>query len=336
MESFEPVLAKDPGWAEDYFNDVPPIITNGYRLPQNATGKTYGLSCDGNCKLHFYRKDLFQEAGITKVPETWEEAIDVAKMLHRPEKDQYGFVTTARRGLFAGLELYQIIMSLGGSWFDKMEEGGWHPQFNTDTGHKAFEILLKLMEYRHPVTLNAADDEVNAVLANGTAVYAPLEWGTSVLNNPEFTKFAEVFGTDIVPKGSNPEGKHIPLMGGFAYYVNVWGKDKEAGFEFVKHLNSGDYTDSRIGRDYVMNTGQPARVSLLAKYEDIRPYFYGLQKSFPLGTPGFPWIPEAFTVADLVGNEVVAVIAGEKGMDEALKAMDDGNTQIMTDSGYYG
>ena len=336
MENFEPMLADDPGWAEDYFNDVPEIITSGYKLPQNPGGDTYGLSCDGNCKLHYYRKDLFEEAGITKVPETWEEAIETAKALHRPDRDQYGFVTTARRGLFAGLELYQVMASLGGSWFDKMEEGGWNPQFNTDYGHDAFDILLRLMEYRHPVTLNAADDEVNAVLANGTAVFAPMEWGTSVLNNKDFTEFWEVFGTDIVPRGSNSEGRHIPLMGGFAFYVNVWGSDKAAAFEFVKHLNSGDYTDSRIGEAYVRNAGQPARISLLTKYENEQPYFSGLKKSFPHGTPGFPWVPEAITLADLVGNEVVAVINGEKGVDEALKAMDDGNRQVMQDSGYYG
>ena len=47
-------------------------------------------------------------------------------------------------------------------------------------------------------------------------------------------------------------------------------------------------------------------------------------------------MPEAITLADLVGNEVVAVINGEKNVDDALKAMDDGNRQVMQDSGYYG
>ena len=125
-------------------------------------------------------------------------------------------------------------------------------------------------------------------------------------------------------------------MGGFAFYVNVWGSDKNAAFEFVKHLNSGDYTDRRIGEAYVRNAGQPARISLLTKYQDEQPYFSGLKKSFPHGTPGFPWVPEAITLADLVGNEVVAVINGEKSVDDALEAMDDGNRQVMQDSGYYG
>jgi hypothetical protein len=57
----------------------------------------------------------------------------------------------------------------------------------------------------------------------------------------------------------------------------------------------------------------------------------------------FPWqavpfvstIPEAFTISDLIGNEVTSVVAGEKSIEPALKAMDDGVRQIMQDSGYY-
>ncbi len=335
MESFEPLLAADPGYAEDYFNDVPPIITNGYRLPQDASGDTYGLSWDGNCKLGYYRKDKFDEAGITKVPETWEEAIEAAKALHQPDKDQYGFVSTARRGLYAGLELYQIIRSFGGDWFDSLEPGGYNPQFNTEIGHKSMDLLLQLMEYRHPVTLNAADDEANQALSNGTAVYAPMEWGTSILTDPEFTEFADVFRTEITPKGTGAGSDHRPLMGGFANYVNTSGTDKEAAFEWVKHLNAGDYTDTRIGEAFATNTGQPARLSLLDKYTSHQPYFAGLKKSFAKGTPGFVWVPETFTLADAVGNEVTAAIVGEKSPDDALKAADAACTQIMSDGGYY-
>ena len=324
-------LAEDPGWTEDYFKDVPANITIGYRVPQKPDGHTAALACDSNTKLMYYRKDKFEEAGITKIPETWDETIEIAKALHNPDKDQYGFVTTGRRGLFAGLELHQIIRSYGGVWFDE----NWEPQFDTEIGHKSFEVLMKLMEYSHPVTLNAADDEANAVLAKGTAVFAPMEWGTSVLQDPEFTEFAHLFGAAVVPRGETPESKHVPLMGGFGYYVNSFGKDQRAAFEYVKHLNSADYVDTRIGRDYVTAAGQPARTSLLLNYAKEQPYFKALAESIPICVPGFVWVPEAFTLADTLGNDVAAVMAGEKDIDTALKDIDAGQRQIMEDSGYY-
>ncbi len=342
MESFVPVMDADPGYNADYLADVPQNILNGYNLPQTKDGEIFGLSCDGNCKLGYYRRDKFEQAGITKAPETWEEAIDACKAIHNPDNDEYAFVSTGRRGLYAGLELYAVIRSLGGDWFDGgpllNRPGNYEPQFDTEIGHASMDILLRIMEYRHPVTLNAADDEANQALANGTALYAPMEWGTSILTDPEFTEFADVFETEICPKGTSsafPDSDHRPLMGGFAFYVNKSGNDKAAAFEWVKHLNAGDYTDSRIGEAYCTNTGQPARISLLDKWSSHQPYFQGLKKSFAKGTPGFPWVPETFTLADLVGNEVTAAIVGEKNPDDALKAMDDGCRQVMADSGYY-
>ncbi|MQG02157.1 MAG: extracellular solute-binding protein, partial [SAR202 cluster bacterium] len=334
MEDLEPFAATDPGWYADYNEDTPTGVQ--YRVPPNAEGTLYGLTGDGNAKLHFYRQDLMNAAGIHKVPETWEEALEVAEALHDPDKDQYGFITTARRGGFAGWVFWQMLASYGGEWFDKQAEGGWHPTFNNDKGYKALETLMKLMKFRHPVTLNATDNECNSALANGSAVYAPIQWGTAVLQNPEFSKFPNDIGTGLVPRGETAESAHRPLMGGLGQYVSAYSENKEAAWEWIKHLNSGDYTDSRISDAYIEHTGQPARISMLNKYENIRPHFAGLKQSFPTAVSFVPLIPEAFTLSDIIGNEVTSVITGEKSIDDALKAIDKGVEGVMMDSGYYG
>ena len=334
MEDLEPFAATDPGWYADYNEDTPTGVQ--YRVPPNAEGTLYGLTGDGNAKLHFYRQDLMNAAGIHKVPETWEEALEVAEALHDPDKDQYGFITTARRGGFAGWVFWGMLASYGGEWFDKQAEGGWHPTFNNDKGYMALETLMKLMKFRHPVTLNATDNECNSALANGSAVYAPIQWGTAVLQNPEFSKFPNDIKTGLVPRGETAESAHRPLMGGLGQYVSAYSKNKEAAWEWIKHLNSGDYTDSRISDAYIEHTGQPARISMLNKYENIRPHFAGLKQSFPTAVSFVPLIPEAFTLSDIIGNEVTSVITGEKSIDDALKAIEKGVEGVMMDSGYYG
>ena len=291
MENLEPFAATDSGWYDDYKKDTPTGVQ--YRVPADSSGTLYGLTGDGNAKLHFYRRDLMEAAGIHKVPETWEEALEVCAALHKPDKDQYGFITTARRGGFAGWVFWGMLASYGGEWFDKQAEGGWHPTFNNDKGYQALETLMKLMKYRHPVTLNATDNECNTALANGSAVYAPIQWGTAVLNNPEFSKYPDDIGTDLVPRGETAESSHRPLMGGLGQYVSAYSENKEVAWEWIKHLNSGDYTDSRISDAYIEHTGQPARISMLNKYENIRPHFAGLKKSFPVAVPFVPLIPEA-------------------------------------------
>ena len=75
---------------------------------------------------------------------------------------------------------------------------------------------------------------------------------------------------------------------------------------------------------------------MLSKYEDIRPHFVGLKKSFPVAVSFVPLIPEAFTLSDIIGNETTAVITGEKSIEDALRSMNKGVEGVMMDSGYYG
>jgi ABC-type glycerol-3-phosphate transport system substrate-binding protein len=334
MTDLQPYIEKDPAWRDDYFSDVPQAISRLFRVPAQPNGTLYGLVPDGNAQIAFYRTDIFDKKGL-KLPQTWPEVIDAAKELTDKKAGQYGFITTMRRGMFAGWQFWAIMASYGGTWFDKEAPGGWQPQFSTEPGHRALEVLLKLMPYAHPVTLNATDDEANSALANGTAVYAPIEWGTSVVNESKFTKFADVIRADVTPRGETASGRHSPLMGGLGMFIPTWSKNKDAAWEWIKWCNSGDKTDPAIGKAWVENSGQPARLSLLHEYTSIRPYFNGLNKGYPQAVPFVSTIPEAFTISELIGNEATSVVAGEKPVEAALKAMDQGVRRIMQDSGYY-
>ncbi len=334
LTDLTPYLDKDAAWRNDYFSDVPEAVSSLYRVPANAGGGCCGLTPDGNAEVMFYRADIFQKMGL-KVPETWPEVLETAKTLHKPDEGQYGFTTTMRRGLYAGWQFWAVHASYGGSWFDKEGKGAWKPAFNNDAGYKALETLKKLMDFAHPVTINAVDDECNAAMANGSAVFAPLQWGTGILNDPSFTKFSDVILTDITPRGETDKGVHRPLMGGLGMFIPNFSKNKDAAFEWMKWCCSGDKTDPAIGKAWVEGRGQPARVSLLGKYAKERPFFASLQKGFPKATPFVSLIPEAFVISELLGNETTEVITGGKSIEDALKAMDTGVEKIMSDSGYY-
>jgi ABC-type glycerol-3-phosphate transport system substrate-binding protein len=49
----------------------------------------------------------------------------------------------------------------------------------------------------------------------------------------------------------------------------------------------------------------------------------------------YPAIPESNALYNAVGNEVAAVMTGEKDADAALTDMDAAVKQIMQDAGYY-
>lgn len=333
-EVLNPYLEADRGWYDDYIGDVAPTIINNYRIPQNADGVHAALPFDGNAHILWYRKDLFDEAGLA-VPKNWDETIATAKALNKPAEDQYGFICWARRGLYSALCFQQVFFTFGGRYFDAQEEGGWNPQINNDKGKESLEILKALMEYAHPVTMNAVDDEVQTALANGTAVFAPFAAATPVLNDPAFTEFYEVFDSDQCPRTTEPGGD-ISVLAGFGMYVNARSESKQAAFEFIKHLCSANYTDTRIGEAFVTNFGQPVRQSLLSEYTTIRPHFGALGTAFTKELVDvIPKMPEGVGLLEIVGAEVTAFLVGEKSAEAALADAEANMRDLLTDGGYY-
>ena len=185
-----------------------------------------------------------------------------------------------------------------------------------------------------PTALNASDDEANTAMLNGTWTYAPFEWGGSTMNDPQYTKFADVWKVAVVAKGANAKGRHAPHMGGLGLIMPVYSHNKDAAWEWIKFCNSGDKQDPAIGKAWVDNAGQPARISLLKKYTSVRPYFSGMMQSLPVAMRFLP-IPESNALYEIVGTEIAAVVIGQTAPDQALKNMQKQATRLMTKSGYY-
>jgi ABC-type glycerol-3-phosphate transport system substrate-binding protein len=332
MVPIEDYLAKDAAWRDDYLKDVPKQVTDLYRIPPR-NGPLYGLTDDGNVMTTFYRKDIFDKKGI-KFPETWDDAIDIAKELYDPKGGQFGNIACFQRGAWAGTVFWGVHATCGGWWFDKMEKGGWKPIFASDSGYEALRVIQKLMKYAHPVSANATEDEVNKAFAEGSALYGPLCWGTAVLNDPSFTKFADAIYFDLPPAGKSPGSGRKAQMGGLGQFVNAGGRNKEAAWAWTKFFNSGDFTDPAIGDAIVAAGGQPARASILGRHKN-RQFLAGLYKAFPHTVPYLMQIPEANAIQALIGEECADFVNGTKDIDASLKAMDDRTRRLMEDGGYY-
>lgn len=333
LESLEPYLDKDPAYKADILADIPENVLDLYRdKPAAQGGKLYGLPPDSNCQMQYYRADALEKAGL-KPATTWDEAIQIAKVLSEDGKKKV-MGSTLKRGFWAGAGFITLLRSHGGDWFDKMEKGGWKVTLDTPEGQQAFEVLMKLVPYMEPTSLNASDDEANTAMLNGTWLYAPFQWGGSSMNDPKFTKFSDVWKVAIVPKGSGPKGRFAPHMGGLGLIIPVYSKNKDAAWEWTKFCCSGNKQDPAIGKAWVENAGQPARASLLKEYTPIRPYYAGLQESLPHAARFLP-IPESNALYEAVGTEVASVITGSKTPAAALKDMQAQATRIMTRGGYY-
>lgn len=87
----------------------------------------------------FYRTDLFEEAGITEFPKTWEEYEEAAKKLTKD--DVYGTIIEAKQAGEPVTHLVDWFYQAGGSIIDADN----NVTVNSPENAKAFNFMLKLM-----------------------------------------------------------------------------------------------------------------------------------------------------------------------------------------------
>ena len=74
-------------------------------------GAVYGVPWFTDAGMLYYRKDLLEESGFSKPPETWDELKEQARKVQRDSGTQYGFVFQGadyEGGVVNGLEYVWI------------------------------------------------------------------------------------------------------------------------------------------------------------------------------------------------------------------------------------
>jgi sorbitol/mannitol transport system substrate-binding protein len=92
-------------------------------------GKLYALPFYAESSMLFYRKDLFEQAGI-EVPEqpTWQQAREWAEQLHDPGSELYGICLRGKPGWGENMAFVTtLVNTFGGQWFDN----DWNTTINT-------------------------------------------------------------------------------------------------------------------------------------------------------------------------------------------------------------
>lgn len=297
--------------------DIPAKYLDTWRYK----GRLYAIPNDSNAQWSFYRKDIFDAAGV-QVPKKWEDSIEIAKALTK--NGVYGYTASLRRGEYAGAHFSSILFSYGGEYWDE----GFNPTIDSEAGRKAIDIMQQLMPYADPGTINAGEDDTAQAIASGVAAWAPLAWGRSDLTDASKIASAANIETAVPPDGGDHPA--APCLGGQAYMIASWAPDKAAASKWVAYATSAE-----VMRKFVANQGQPARSSALNDPENVKigRYFPTLQKVLEQGHP-FPAIPESYQFLVELGNHVAEILSGTVSAEQGLKNANEAFSKQLKDAGY--
>jgi multiple sugar transport system substrate-binding protein len=202
-------------------------------------GKVYGLPFYGGTDALFYNPKLFKEVGLDPddPPRTWDELLQYAIKLTKPEKGQYGFGIYGKAAHSIRIIHY---MSNAGPKGDILrpstkKKGTWDILINSPDSVKAFKYLRSLIDHKvaPPNTVELLYPDLVSLFAQGKIAMLTIgPWGIATIRaaNPNL-KFK--IGFHPTPDGSVPKLRDCP----FAHGISKNTKHPKEAYKFLKYLS---------------------------------------------------------------------------------------------------
>ncbi|ACO78914.1 periplasmic mannitol-binding protein of mannitol ABC transporter [Azotobacter vinelandii CA] len=329
----------------DYaLDDILPAVRDGL----SVDGKLYALPFYAESSMTYYRTDLFEQAGLS-MPEqpTWEQIRDFAKVLHKPEREQYGICLRGKAGWGENMALVSTLANaFGARWFDEK----WRPEFTGAEWSGAIGFYVDLLGNYGPPGASTNGFNENLALFNSgkCALWVDATVAGSFAIDKSQSKVSESVGFALAPKQVTDKG--TSWLWAWSLAIPASSDAKEAATEFVTWATSRDY--SRLVAEKAGITAIPpgTRQSTYAleSYMQAAPFARKTLESLNRANPRdatlkpVPYtgiqvvsIPEFQSIATQVGKLVSGALTGQMSVEQAMKSAQSLTEREMKRAAYY-
>jgi multiple sugar transport system substrate-binding protein len=250
------IMARDPEWD---WND----FLAGSKKAASYEGKTIGIPYRITTGVMHYQKHLMDQAGITKLPETFEELRKAAVALNHPP-ERYGFGLNGRQGAAMYSSFSPWLYSAGGGTVD-FKTG--EVLINSPQAVFALEYWADFVKSKL-VPPEAMTWDFEEIVAGGQSDrYAIVEtfapYGT-LINDPKLSKTGGKWVWDTVP-GRTDKSQSKTWVDGHSLGIPKYTKNKDWSLEFIRMACSKQFMKQSMIRG-----NAPPRGSVLRDPEMVK------------------------------------------------------------------
>lgn len=273
----------------------------------------WGLPMDGESTGLFYRTDLFEEAGITNPPATWDEFEATAAALTDESKGQYGYVNWATE---AAYYWYPWLYQAGG---DVLSEDGSEIAFDSEEARSAADFYVGLTDYSPKDELGSNSYDSRVAFSEGKiGMYMAGAWLAGVLDQ-EFPDIKGKWSTAPLPDGA--AGCKTTIAGdSLVMFSQVDDEVADAAWLWMEYLSQpeilADWTYRTEG------TLLPPLNSLLEGDEIVeeKPVLTGFIDLMQCGVASTVSNPKAPRIEVVLNEELGKAMYGDQTAEEAIDA----------------
>jgi len=194
-------------------------------------GQLYALPFYVESSMTFYRKDLFQAAGL-KMPDqpTYDQIKQFADTLTDKSKGQYGICLRGKAGWAENMAyLSTVVNTYGGRWFDE----NWNAQIDTPEWHKAIGFYADLLKNNGPpgASSNGFNENLTLMSSGKCAMWIDATAAAGTLYNKSQSRVADKIAFAAAPVAVTPKGAH--WLWSWSLAIPKTSKSQDAAKKFV-------------------------------------------------------------------------------------------------------
>ncbi|WP_251977259.1 ABC transporter substrate-binding protein [Salinicola avicenniae] len=309
-------------------------------------GTLYALPFYAESSVTYYRKDLFEQAGI-EMPDkpTWEQMQTFASEIHAPSDGVYGICLRGLPGWGQNMALFgTMVNSFGGRWFDM----DWNPQLTSDEWKSAANAYVELLnDYGPPGVTSNGFTESETLFANGQCgMWVDSTVAASYLSDPETSQIADSVGFAQAPYQATEKGSNWLFT--WALGIPQSSRNQDAAKTFVEWATSQDYIHAVAEDKGWLSVPPGTRQSTYASedYVEAAPFAPLVEQAINSASPNDPsaqevpytgvqfvTIPQFQAIGTRVGQLMAAMLSGQQSVDEALSQGQTFTERLMQQTG---
>jgi ABC-type glycerol-3-phosphate transport system substrate-binding protein len=229
-------------------------------------GEIYALPYLVHNSVLYYRTDLFEAAGITEPPKTWEEYREVAKQLTDADAGVYGTMAEGKQSIEAAAKFMDVVQQAGGSVLD--DEG--NVVFDGQPTVDAFDFLLGVQyedQSSPPGAPGFDNPDTHGMFMAGNLAMAP-NWPYmyGLASDPEQSQVVGKYKVALQP--GQDEDKQSAQVFSWGYGINSASDQKDAAYEFIKWATGQDML-VRLGKTFTNPVPRASAVEAIAADPEV-------------------------------------------------------------------
>jgi ABC-type glycerol-3-phosphate transport system substrate-binding protein len=324
--------------------DIIPSVRDGL----SYDGKLYSVPFYAESTLTFYRKDLFDKAGLT-MPEqpTWTQIAEFAAKLDDKANGMNGLCIRGQPGWGENMA---IVGLMGNVWGGQIFNMDWHSGYNSDAWKEAVKFYVDIgNKYGPPGMVGNGFNENLALMSDGKcAMWIDASVAAGFLYDPKRSKVSDKVG--FVQAPTEKWNKGNGWLWAWALAIPASTKHADEARKFIEWATSKDYI-KMIGENEGWVTAPPGtRQSTYdnPEYQKAAPFakatLDAIVSADPVNTTkekkpyvGITWatIPEMQAIGNFTGQQVAAALTGKSTVDAALDAAAANSDRTLERAGYF-